>query len=81
MHSSYRKPVSQLTLCDRNEIVELLKCHLFKITIPEISQFSEGLESLGVLKYVKQYSDIMRELFVNETSSLPAGIFYHLNIV
>ena len=73
MHSGYRKPVSQLTLCDRNEI-ENTQMPLIQITIPEISPFSEGLESLGVLKYVKQYPDIMRELFVNETSSLTAGI-------
>ena len=63
--------------------MELLKCHSFKITIPEITQFAEGLESLGVLDYMKKYPDIMRELFVHYTSSLTAGtclIIMHLHI-
>ena len=53
MHESvitgYKKPVSQLTLCDRHEIIETLKCHSIKVTIPEMNQFAEGLQSLGVL--------------------------------
>ena len=78
--AGYRRPISLITLSDRREIVELLKCHSFKITIPEITQFAEGLESLGVLDYMKKYPDIMRELFVYHTPSLTAGTLYNTSV-
>ena len=78
--AGYRRPISLITLSDRREIVELLKCHSFKITIPEITQFAEGLESLGVLDYMKKYPDIMRELFVHHTPSLTAGTLYNTSV-
>ena len=75
MHESaitgYKKPVSQLTLCDRQEIIETLKCHSIKVTIPEMNQFAEGLQSLGVLTYMKKYPHL-RQLFVKEGSHLTA---------
>ena len=44
----------------------MLKCHCIKVTIPEMDQFAEGLESLGVLSSMKKYPDLMRPLFVAE---------------
>lgn len=71
---------SAIKLGDRSEIIDILKCHSFKITIPEITQFMEGLESLGVLNYMKRFPDIMRELFVYHPPTLTAGICHLVHI-
>jgi hypothetical protein len=38
----YKKPIQKLTLSDINKIIDIIKCHSIKISIPEINQFSEG---------------------------------------
>ncbi len=35
-----------------------------------MNQFGEGLESLGILGYIKKYPDLMRPLFVMEDQQL-----------
>lgn len=69
----FKKVPDKLLLGDVSEIVDLLKCHCIKIGIPEINQFSEGLETLNVLKYIKKYPDIMRDCFVDNGVRLTSG--------
>ena len=57
--------------------VKLLTTLNVKITIPEMDQFAEGLESLGAFSYIKKYPDLMRPLFVAEQQpSLTACKYY-----
>ena len=73
----YKKPIESLTQQDISEIIDILKCHCIKLSIPEINQFCEGLETLNVLTYVKEYPDIMRELFVDDGIRLTTGKYMY----
>ena len=44
----------KVTIADKPEIVSVLKYHCLKITTTEMDQFMEGLESLGILSYMKK---------------------------
>lgn len=63
--------VNKLSLVHRNELIEIFKCHCIKVALPEINQFCDGLQALGVLDYIKQYPDIMR--FVDDGKHLTAS--------
>lgn len=69
----FKKPVMNVTLVDRNEIIDILKCHCIKVALPEINQFCDGLKALGVLDYIKQYPDIMRDFFVDNAIRLTSS--------
>uniref|UniRef100_A0A1X7UU46 HECT domain-containing protein n=1 Tax=Amphimedon queenslandica TaxID=400682 RepID=A0A1X7UU46_AMPQE len=73
--TGYRKPINCLTIGDVSEIVEIIKSHCIKVSIPEINQFAEGLASLGVLDLIKEYPDIMKDFFVDNQRRLTAEIF------
>ena len=75
LNTGYKKPVKVLTLGDISEVIDILKCHCIKVSIPEINQYSDGLKALGVLEYIKKYPDIMRDLFVDDGKRLTAGKF------
>ncbi len=62
----YRKSKDRIGLADKAEIIDILKCHLLKITIPEMNQFANGLQSLGVLNWMKKHPDLMKSLFVQK---------------
>ena len=69
----YNKNLKQLGMRDVTEIVDILKCHSIKMAIPEINQFSEGLETLGILSYIKKYPDVMMDVFVDNGQRLTCG--------
>ena len=75
----YRKPLTSITLSDKSEIVDILKCHCQKTTIPDMDQFAEGLESLGILSYIRKYPDLMRPLFVAEQQEPLTACKYYVN--
>lgn len=60
--TGYRKPPK---LSDKFEMCSVLK-HYYTIAKvkPEIDQFLEGLETLGVLEMMRQCSDLMKVFFV-----------------
>jgi hypothetical protein len=69
--TGYKKNYKKLKMHDINEIIEILKCHCFKLAIPEINQFCEGLEvRLNVFTYIKRFPDIMIDLFVDDGKRL-----------
>uniref|UniRef100_A0A1X7VBI9 HECT domain-containing protein n=1 Tax=Amphimedon queenslandica TaxID=400682 RepID=A0A1X7VBI9_AMPQE len=72
--TGYRKPINCLTIGDGSEIVEIIKSHCIKVSIPEINQFAEGLVSLGVLNLIKEYPNIM-DFFAENQRRLTARIF------
>lgn len=72
-YTGYRKPIKSLTLGDVSEIIDIIKSHCIKVSIPEINQFAEGLASLGVLDAIKKYPDIMKDFFVDNHRRLTAG--------
>lgn len=72
-YTGYRKPIKSLTLGDVSKIIDIIKSHCIKVSIPEINQFAEGLASLGVLDAIKKYPDIMKDFFVDNHKRLTAG--------
>jgi hypothetical protein len=64
--TGYRKPLNRIVFEDCREIIEMLKTHCLKSTIPEMDQFCEGLRALDVLDYIRMYPDVMRQLFVED---------------
>ena len=62
-----------MTIGDVSEIIDIIKSHCIKVSIPEINQFAEGLASLGVLDVIKEYPDIMKDFFVDNQRRLTAG--------
>ena len=70
------KPVSSISIRDKTEIRDALKTHyMIKAVIPEINEFRDGLQVLGVFDYVQKYPDIMRVCFADEQPPLTAGMF------
>ena len=61
----YNKPLSQLSLLDRDELCKTVKDYhtLIKI-LPEMDQFYAGLQMLGVLDMLRKYPEIMQPLFI-----------------
>ena len=61
--TGFRKPLSQLTLQDRPNLQWVLRDHHTVLKIkPEIDQYCDGLETLGVLECVRKYPCLMRPL-------------------
>ena len=75
LETGYRKPLTSLTLNDREEIVGVLKLYHTLIKVKaEIDQFVEGLQCLGIHGYMKLYPELMEPVFVNKNcKSLSAG--------
>ena len=61
----YNKPLSQLSLLDRDESCKTVKDYhtLIKI-LPEMDHFNAGLQMLGVLDMLRKYPEIMQPLFI-----------------
>ncbi len=77
----YRKSKDRIGLADKAEIIDILKCHLLKITIPEMNQFADGLQSLRVLNWMKKHPDHMKSLFVREEKVLSScRLCYHIHV-
>ncbi len=68
--TGFRKPSTKITLGDVIEIIDILSV---KLSIAEIEQFSSSLNELGVLEYIKNYPDLMRDLFVDNGKRLTSG--------
>ena len=74
LETGYRKPLTCVTLNDREEIAVVLKLYHTLIKVKaEIDQFVDGLQCLGIDWYIKQYPELMESVFVNEPKTLTAG--------
>ena len=77
LDTGYSKPISTMTLVDRNKISDVLKKYhrLIKVKA-EIDHFIEGLHSLNIEHYIQNYSELMKVLFVDvePQRSISAGM-------
>ena len=73
VEAGYTKPLNQLLLSDRDEIVSILvSFHLLLKVKAVMDQFREGLELRGLLHFMTKYTDLLRPLFVDENRPLTA---------
>ena len=71
----FTKPVTRLNMEDRVLVVQSMALHeVILKTLGELSQFRDGLESLGVASALQQHGSLLRSFFVKEQSKLTAGI-------
>ena len=63
--TGYRKPLTVITLNDREELVITLRqYHTFIRGQVELNQFVEGLNAYGFLRMVRGHPELMKPLFV-----------------
>ena len=64
--TGYRIPLTQLRLSDKENLSKVIHEYytLLKV-LPEINQFGEGLESLGVLTMMRKYPHLLQPYFTN----------------
>ena len=72
----FTKPSSRLSLStDRIDLVQCVALHhVILKTLGELSQFRDGLESLGALKAIQGYGELLRDFFVIKKPELTAGV-------
>ena len=69
----FTKAIPSIQLSDKTDVVStLVTYHLFIKVKAAMDQFKEGLESAGVLSYMKKYFDLITPLFVNEREPFAA---------
>ena len=78
----FTKPVTRLNMEDRVLVVQSMALHeVILKTLGELSQFRDGLESLGVASALQQHGSLLRSFFVKEQSKLTAGKIARSKIV
>lgn len=77
--TGFRKPLSRLTISDRQAIIELLLDYYMMVKVKaEMDQFKDGLQVLGFLKSLQENPDLFRQYFINVEVPLTAGIISSL---
>ena len=72
--TGYRKALCKLTLKDVPELKQTLRDYSLVKVKAELDQFSEGLNTLGVLSKMKKYPALMAPLFTDcQTKKLDKG--------
>lgn len=62
----FTKPSSRLLITDKIDVVQSVALHhVILKTLGELSQFREGLETLGVAKAMEQHRACLRDFFCN----------------
>ena len=73
----YTKPSTRLLSTDRIDLIQCVALHhVILKSLGELSQFREGMESLGVLKAIQEHAEPLRDFFVIKKSQLTAGVYY-----
>ena len=68
--TGFCKPLQSLTLDDRSNLCDVLRNYYTLIKVlPEINQFCDGLDAIGVLSIIKKYPEIMKHFFVYDTEN------------
>ena len=74
--TGYMKPFEALTLDDKEEIISILmEYHCLVKPKACIDQFAEGLQSTGVLHYIRNYGGMIRNQFKFQPLILTTGIY------
>lgn len=64
--TGYRVPLTKVKLVDKENMCKAIReYHTLIKCLPEINQFGEGLESLGVLTMMRQHPDLLKPYFTN----------------
>lgn len=64
--TGYRVPLTHLKLEDKEKLCKAVReYHTLIKVLPEINQFGEGLESLGVLEMMRKYPELLQSYFTN----------------
>ena len=75
----FTKPTTKLTMDDKVTLVQSVALHQVILrTLGELSQFRDGLDTLGVARAMKQYGVLLQEFFVNKKSGVTAGVLFLL---
>jgi len=70
----YHKAVCNLSLSDRSEIISTITdFNLFIKVKAAMDDFREGLDSAGLLIFMKEYPEFLQPLFVDKGTALRAG--------
>ena len=78
----FTKPTTKLTMDDKVTLVESVALHrvILKI-LGELSQFRDGLNTLGVASAMEQYGILLQEFIVNKKSRVTAGVIFTLYVL
>ena len=72
--TGFRKPLSQLTISDRQPIIDMLLDYYIMVKVKaEMDQFKDGLQVLGFLKVLQENPQLFRQYFMNVEVPLTAG--------
>lgn len=75
LDTGFRKPLACLTCSDKALLKDTLRDYHTLVKIkPELDQFADGLETLGVLQALKKYPSLMAPLFAHEKREINKGI-------
>ena len=67
LETDYSKPITAITLADRNVISDVLKRYHYMIKVKaDIDQFVDGLKLLKINKYISRHPEIMKVFFVTD---------------
>ena len=75
----FTKPTTKPTMDDKVTLVESVALHhVILKTLGELSQFRDGLNTLGVARAMELYGVLLQEFFVNKKSRVTAGVLFLL---
>ena len=72
-------PVTKLVLSDKVNIIQTVTLHkVILVSLAELSQFCDGLSSLGVLDALKNHSELLSSFYCQSSDvTLTAGTTHH----
>ena len=77
VEAGYLKALTSVSVNEKNDIVTTITTfYLFVKVKAAMDQFQQGLESAGILQYMKKYTDLIRPMFVDEALPFTAGKYY-----
>ena len=75
--TGYRKPLTQITPADKEELCQVLKDYYVLIKIlPEINQFGDGLNVLGMLEMMRKHPQLLKVYFTNFEKEINKGEYH-----
>ena len=75
MQCGFTKPSTRLVLADRIDVIQTVSLHhVILKTLGELSQFRDGLETLGVGKAMEENGAFVRDFFVIKDLEITAGL-------
>ena len=75
----FTKPPSRLSITDKVDVIQSVALHhVILKALGELSQFREGLDTLGIAKAMEQHEVLLQNFFVIKESEVTGGR-YNLN--